>query len=139
MHDKTAAQSCQNFRQFMSFFWNNATGKEAGFLEGKRIKRIPCCLKGFDSCKLSMNVHVAAVKNDFWLVDFFQDNFYWFFPIKKNRYIQYGSAFFVAVRRGIAPTTAPVYPKGKFYGMFVCDDMGIFVVSQILDGGFQHF
>ena len=84
MHLEAAAKTIQHFFQAASFFWNDSAGKEAGFLQCERIERVSCSLKRFDGIKFSMDIHVTAVKDNLFLADLFQCNFYRLLTIEKN-------------------------------------------------------
>ena len=84
MHNKTTAKAFQYFNQSMSFAWNDSAGKKAGLLQGKRIIRVTCSLQRLNRVKLSMNIHIPAVKNHLLLRNPLQCHLYRLLPVQKN-------------------------------------------------------
>ena len=84
MHNKTTAKAFQYFTQSMSFPGNYSAGKKAGLLQGKRIIRVTCGLQRLNRVKLSMNIHIPAVKNHLLLRNPLQCHLYRLLPVQKN-------------------------------------------------------
>ena len=84
MHNKTTAKAFQYFTQSMSFPGNYSAGKKAGLLQGKRIIRVTCGLQRLNRVKLSMNIHIPAVKNHLLLRNTLQCHLYRLLPVQKN-------------------------------------------------------
>lgn len=84
MHNKTTAKAFQYFTQSMSFPGKYSAGKKAGLLQGKRIIRVTCGLQRLNRVKLSMNIHIPAVKNNLLLRNPLQCHLYRLLPVQKN-------------------------------------------------------
>ena len=84
MHNKTTAKAFQYFTQSMSFPGNYSAGKKADLLQGKRITRVTCGLQKLNRVKLSMNIHIPAVKNNLLLRNPLQCHLYRLLPVQKN-------------------------------------------------------
>ena len=84
MHNKTTAKAFQYFTQSMSFPGNYSADKKAGLLQGKRIIRVTCGLQRLNRVKLSMNIHIPAVKNHLLLRNPLQCHLYRLLPVQKN-------------------------------------------------------
>ena len=84
MHNKTTAKAFQYFTQSTSFPGNYSAGKKAGLLQGKRIIRVTCGLQRLNRVKLSMNIHIPAVKNHLLLRNPLQCHLYRLLPVQKN-------------------------------------------------------
>ena len=84
MHNKTTAKAFQYFTQSMSLPGNYSAGKKAGLLQGKRIIRVTCRLQRLNRVKLSMNIHIPAVKNNLLLRNPLQCHLYRLLPVQKN-------------------------------------------------------
>ena len=84
MHNKTTAKAFQYFTQSMSFPGNYSAGKKAGLLQGKRIIRVTCGLQRLNRVKLSMNIHIPAVKNNLLLRNPLQCHLHRLLPVQKN-------------------------------------------------------
>lgn len=84
MHNKTTAKAFQYFTQSMSFPGNYSAGKKAGLLQGKWIIRVTCGLQRLNRVKLSMNIHIPAVKNHLLLRNPLQCHLYRLLPVQKN-------------------------------------------------------
>ena len=82
MHNKTTAKAFQYFTQSMSFPGNYSAGKKAGLLQGKRIIRVTCGLQRLNRVKLSMNIHIPAVKNHLLLRNPLQCHLYRLLPVQ---------------------------------------------------------
>ena len=122
----------------MSLLGNDTAGKQTRLLQCKRVKWITRPLQLFYVVKLTMSVHVTAVKNYLALPYFLHGNFNRLLAIEQNRHVQYRPAVFIAVWRSIAPAAAPVHTKRQLYSVLVLNYSCILVISQLLDSGIKH-
>ena len=137
-HHKAASHAGENFPEAPPFHGKDPAGKKSRFLQGKRIVRIPCLLQRFDLIKLTVNVHIPAVKNDLKLPDLFQRHLHRAFSVKEYGRIQNGTPFFIAVGRRIAPAASPIYTQRKRNPVPVHHNTAGFVYLQILQSSAQH-
>ena len=69
-----------------------------------------------------MDVHVAAVKNDFLFGKPLQRNLHRHASVKENGGIQHGSAVLQAVGGRVAPASAPVDTQGQAHSVTILDN-----------------
>ena len=139
MHDKAAAQALQYLFQAVPFHRDDAAGKQTCLLQGKGIKRIPGALQLTDFIKLPVYIHISAVKDHLRLIDAFQLHHHRLLTVQQARPIQHRTAMLIAVRRGIAPSAAPVHTQRQFHGMGILHDVCRFIVAETAHRSLQHF
>ena len=132
MHDETATEAFQNGWQIAAALRENAAGQQGGLLECERIIGIARKLKRRKRIELAMDIHVTAVENDFQFIDALQADFDRTLAIQQNGRVEHGAAVFVAIRRRVAPTAAPIDAERKLHDMaFLRDAAGIIVFKVV--------
>ena len=86
-----------------------------------------------------MYIHISAVKDHLRLIDAFQLHHHRLLTVQQDRRIQHRTAMLIAVRRGIAPSAAPVHTQRQFHGMGILHDVCRFIVAETAHRSLQHF
>ena len=137
MHDETAAKTFQNGRQIAAALRKNAAGQQGGLLQRERIVGITRKLKRRKCIELAMDIHVTAVEDHFQFIDTLQADFDRTLSIEKNGRVEDGAAVFIAIRRRIAPATAPIDTERKLHDMTLLRDAARIIIFKVVQRAVQ--
>ena len=132
MHDEAAAEAFQDGWQVAAALRDDAAGEQGGFLERERVVGVARELERRERVEFAVDVHVAAVEDDFHVVDSFQADFDGALSVEEDGRVEDGAAVFVAVRRRVAPAAAPVDAERQLDDVAFLRDAAGLVVFKVV-------